>query len=55
MKIQVIRKVRDRYHRVIKKEYDKPKTPYQRVLESDLPKELKNELNEIYKNLNLVE
>jgi len=52
---KLIRKVRDKHHRVIKKEYDKPKTHYHRVLESDLPQELKNELTEIYKNLNLVE
>jgi len=52
---KLVRKIRDKHYRVIKKEYDRPKTPYQRVLESDLPQELKNELTEIYKNLNLVE
>jgi hypothetical protein len=52
---KLVRKIRDKHNRVIKKEYDRPKTPYQRVLESDLPQELKNELTEIYKNLNLVE
>jgi len=52
---KLVRKIRDKHYRVIKKEYDKPKTPYQRVLESDLPQEVKNELTEIYKNLNLVE
>ena len=52
---KLIRKIRNKYHKVIKKEYDIPKTPYQRVLESKLPEKLKNELTEIYNKLNLVE
>jgi hypothetical protein len=52
---KLTRKIRNKDYRVIKKEHDNPKTPYQRVLESELPEKLKNELTEIYKKLNLVE
>ena len=36
----------------VKKKYDKPKTPYQRLLESSLPEENKQKLREQYATLN---
>lgn len=35
----------------IKKKYDKPKTPYQRLLESNIPEEKKKKLRDTYKTL----
>ncbi|MCX7647414.1 MAG: hypothetical protein N2Z60_02255, partial [Elusimicrobiales bacterium] len=49
-------KIRDDKGRIIKKIYDKPKTPYQRLIESkDIPQELKSYLTRTFNSLNLVE
>jgi len=41
--------------KVIKKIYEKPKTPYQRLIESkDVPKDVKLKLKLMYKSLNMV-
>ncbi|MEW6013658.1 MAG: hypothetical protein AB1602_09705, partial [Elusimicrobiota bacterium] len=49
-------KIRDDKGRIIKKIYDKPKTPYQRLIESkDIPQELKSYLTRAFNSLNLVE
>ncbi len=46
------------YHegKIIKKIYEKPKTPYQRLIETKyISQEVKDKLTRIYKNLNMVE
>jgi len=49
-------KIRDDKGRIIKKIYDKPKTPYQRLIESkDIPQELKSYLTRTFNSLNLIE
>jgi rubredoxin len=48
-------KIKDEKGRIIKKVYEKPKTPYQRILESnEIPEETKRKLTNIYKTLNMV-
>ena len=39
----------------VKKIYEPPKTPYKRVVESDLPQQIKKKLEEIYQRLNPAE
>jgi hypothetical protein len=48
-------KVKNDKGKTIKKEYEKPKTPYQRLLESDTVSEkTKSQLKETYESLNMV-
>ncbi len=39
---------------IIRRIHDKPKTPYQRLMESEISDEIKERLTEIYKSLNMV-
>ncbi len=49
-------RIKNNKGRTIKKLYDTPKTPYQRLIECPLIKdELKQELNDIFNSLNLIE
>jgi hypothetical protein len=52
---KLIKKIYNDNGKVIKKIYDIPKTPYQRLIESDIDKDVKERLNEIYRGLNMVE
>lgn len=53
---KIISKLRDYKGRVIRKLYDTPKTPYQRLIQSkDIPQELKDYLTKIFNSLNIVE
>ncbi|MBP7796875.1 MAG: hypothetical protein KA059_08895, partial [Elusimicrobiales bacterium] len=52
---KLIKKIYNDNGKVIKKIYDTPKTPYQRLIESDIDKDVKERLNEIYRGLNMVE
>ena len=52
---KIIDKIRNKDGKVVKKVYDTPKTPYQRIMECrEAPEILKNELTNIYNSLNLV-
>jgi len=48
-------KIKNSLGKVIRKTYDKPKTPYQRLMESEhIPEETKKKLKTIYHHLNMV-
>jgi hypothetical protein len=49
-------KIRDSKGRIIKRVHDKPKTPYQRLTESDqISEQTKQELKNIYKSVDMIE
>ena len=49
-------KIKNSLGKVIRKTYDKPKTPHQRLMESEhIPEETKKKLKTIYHHLNMVE
>lgn len=53
---KIISRLKNEKGKTIKKIYDIPKTPYQRIREStDIPDDLKKEIETVYKSLNLVE
>lgn len=53
---KIISRIKDDKGRTVKKIYDTPKTPYQRLMESkDMPDEIKKELTMTFNSLNLVD
>ncbi len=53
---KLIEKVKDDQGRVVRRKYDKAKTPYQRLMEAqDVSREVKKQVAKIYDKLNLVE
>ncbi len=53
---KLVEKIRDNNGRVIRRVHDKPKTPFQRLIDCEqLPKPEKQKLRQIFKSLNMIE
>jgi len=53
---KLIEKIRDTNGRVIRRVHDKPKTPYQRLIEcEELSEQEKQKLKKIFKSLDMIE
>lgn len=53
---KIISRIRDDKGKIIKKVYDSPKTPYQRLIECpDIKDEIKKELNNVFNSLNFIQ